>query len=84
MSNTKPTSKSVAYEEIPWTFLTWIKNFKDVDLPIGDLAKDILMDINFPQEDSYEIIYNYLINRRADYAVIETFSNVWNFYISSK
>jgi uncharacterized protein YozE (UPF0346 family) len=70
--------------EIPWTFKTWISEFKDVDLPIGDLARDISRDSDFPDEDSFGIIHKHLINKNADTIVLETFSTVWNFYLSSR
>lgn len=74
----------ICINEIPWTFKTWLKNFENVDLPIGDLAKDILSDSNFPQEESYEVIHDYLIRKNADSVILETFLTVWNFYTSSR
>lgn len=68
---------------IPWTFKSWISKFKGVDLPIGDLAYDILRDPDFPPEDSFGIIHEHLTDKGVDSVVLETFCNVWNFYRAS-
>lgn len=70
--------------EIPWTFKTWLANFKKVDLPIGDLATDITKDKNFPDNDSFSEILEHLQSQTSDPDVIETFMLVWNFYLASK
>lgn len=70
-------------KQIPWTFKTWIANFKDVDLPIGDLAHDILRDPSFPEEDSFGIIHEHLCDKNVDSVIIETFAIVWAFYQAS-
>ena len=70
--------------EIPWTFKTWLAKFKDIDLPIGDLATDVLADSAFPDKDDFKTIYSYLTSRRADDVVMETFKIVWNFYLASR
>lgn len=69
---------------IPWTFKTWLAKFEGVDLPIGDLARDVAKDSNFPGEDAFEFILEYLTYKRADTRVIETFCIVWNFYLVSR
>lgn len=69
---------------IPWTFQTWIENFRDVDLPIGDLARDIAEDPEFPIEDSFAIIHEYICGKAKHPSIIETFVLVWNFYQVSK
>jgi len=66
------------------TFKKWILEFNDVKLPIGDLAKDISSDKNFPKVNSYEVILSHLESARASDAAIETFENVWKFYVSSR
>lgn len=70
---------------IPWTFKTWIANFRGVDLPIGDLADDILRDDEFPEEDYFgEILEHISIKCRYDSDIIETFVLAWNYYLASK
>ena len=71
--------------ETEWTFKTWIKKFENVDLPIGDLAKAVKSDKNFPDSEDYTTINNYLISKsHNDIHVLNTFRTVWNFYISSR
>ncbi len=69
--------------EIPWTFKSWIANFKGVDLPIGDLAKDILEDPDFPEDDDFGEIFDHLRSKRVHYTVLNIFLDVWQFYRAS-
>ncbi|QHT61727.1 hypothetical protein GXP70_18265 [Paenibacillus lycopersici] len=70
---------------IPWTFKTWIACFKGVDLPIGDLADDILRDSSFPDEDDFGLILEHLSTKsKGNSNVLETFALVWSFYQVSK
>lgn len=66
-----------------WTFKTWIKNFEDVDLPIGDLAGDISSDSDFPEDDIFSEIYDHLRSKHASSPVIDTFVCAWNYYLAS-
>lgn len=71
-------------EKIPWTFYSWILNFKGVDLPIGDLAKDIASDENFTTYDSFGAILEYLSDKsHSDFDILETFTNAWSYYLAS-
>lgn len=67
--------------EIPWTFKSWIANFRGVDLPIGDYANDILADENFPDTEDFSVIRDYLISKHADIGMIEA---IWEFYSKTK
>lgn len=66
-----------------WTFKTWISNFKDVNLPIGDLAEDIINDPDFPNSDYFAEIYEHLHSKGTKEIVIETFVSAWNYYLAS-
>ncbi len=66
-----------------WTFKTWISEFKSVDLPIGDLAKDISEDDSFPDEDSVSEIYDHLLRKRAQPQAIDAFIAAWSYYLLS-
>ncbi|MGN0402615.1 MAG: YozE family protein [Acetatifactor sp.] len=71
--------------EIPWTFKKWIVCFKDVDLPIGDLAEDISGDPDFPDEDYFGEILEHISNKcNGDPHIIETFVLAWGYYLASK
>jgi uncharacterized protein YozE (UPF0346 family) len=63
------------------TFKDWLKEFKEVDRPIGDLAKDVLNDPDFPETNKHKEIYDYLeCVKWADYQVLSVFENCWKAY----
>lgn len=63
------------------TFKKWLINFKDIDFPIGDLAKDIGSDKEFPNEiNSLESLSSYLHSRNATSKVLETAKNAFIYY----
>ena len=62
------------------TFKEWLNEFKEVDRPIGDLAKDILNDLDFPDTDNKNKILSYLELKNVDPIVIGTFKDVWEAY----
>lgn len=72
--------------ESPWAFKKWLANFEQVDLPIGDLAKDVAADKSFPDSDNKDEILSYLQSSsvHASLAALETFETVWDFYQASR
>jgi hypothetical protein len=77
--------KMMYSKERPWTFKTWILNFKGVDLPIGDLADDIARDPDFPEEDYFGEILDHISAKSHENSVIqETFVLAWSYYLASK
>ncbi|WNX84394.1 YozE family protein [Agathobaculum sp. NTUH-O15-33] len=71
--------------DVPWTFKTWILNFRGVDLPIGDLANDISKDPDFPEEDYFDEILSHVSQKsHNDSDVVETFVLAWSYYLASK
>lgn len=72
-------------QTIPWTFKTWITHFKDVDLPIGDLANDIAKDDSFPDEDYFGELWEHISSKcKNDSEIMETFALAWGYYLASK
>ena len=70
---------------VPWTFKTWILNFRGVDLPIGDLATDIAGDPDFPEGDYFGELLSHISEKSHDDAVIiETFVLAWGYYLASR
>ena len=65
------------------TFKKWINKFIEVDLPIGDLSRDIKRDATFPDTKDKEKIISYLESKRASSIVLSTFNDVWDFYKKS-
>ncbi|WP_250277245.1 YozE family protein [[Clostridium] colinum] len=67
-----------------WNFKKWVSNFKDVTLlPIGDLARDIICDEEFPEDDYFIDILNYLQEKNVSDEIIKTFNLTWVYYLSS-
>lgn len=75
---------SETVKEVPWKFKTWLAKFIDVDLPIGDLSKDVARDTNFPDSEDYDTLYEYLENTGACQAALWTFDTTWKFYQETK
>lgn len=62
------------------TFKTFIKRFEEDESPIGDLARDILEDSQFPSRaTTFAYIYDYLRCKRNE-KVIDTFVEAWEIY----
>lgn len=64
------------------TFKKFILHFRDVDLPIGDLARDIENDLHFPDSNNQEELFQYLRNSSACQAAMITFENAFKYYSS--
>jgi uncharacterized protein YozE (UPF0346 family) len=61
-------------------FKEWIMQFEKDDSPIGDLAKDIKRDKQFPSNKDYKSILDYLESNRACYGEIEAFEHAFEIY----
>ena len=66
---------------VEWTFKDWLMRFRNVDLPIGDLANDVASDPEFPDSQDYDRLHNYFSSKGKH--VIDAFIPVWQFYRSS-
>lgn len=64
-------------------YYDWLLKFINVDLPIGDLAKDIRDDPTFPKKiSSLHDLTEYLNKRHASNAAIEVAINSYKAYKS--
>ncbi|MUV40613.1 YozE family protein [Levilactobacillus brevis] len=62
------------------SFYDWLLKFKEVDLPIGDLAKDAEKDDTFPKESvEWNEIEKHL-SPRANESVMDVAQNDFNYY----
>jgi len=61
-------------------FKDWLIEYKDIDRPIGDLAKEVGQDGTFPNSSDYEALIDYFDSRNAQQAVLDTFEYVYRFY----
>ena len=64
-------------------FKIWISYFQDVDLPIGDLARNIRDDENFPDTNDFKVLLNYVKRNIGNDTTTEVFKNVWKYYSES-
>lgn len=62
------------------TYKEWLLKFIDVNLPIGDLAKDVEADKTFPNSKKREVILEHLESRQAAPIVIDIFERTYRFY----
>ena len=70
--------------DVPWTFKSWLFRFESVDLPIGDLARDVMGDPDFPDSDDFAEIASYVLRRRAsDGVVMSVLAEAWSYYLAS-
>jgi len=84
-NNSRPKDAVNLFSDIPkkryGRFYHWLKKQKDRDDPIGDLANDVLTDSSFPLEtDSYKIIKNHLIFKRACDEAIQALKEAYDEY----
>lgn len=62
------------------TFQNFMARFREVDLPIGDLARDMQDDPNFPESKSAAEIRTHLEQSGACDAALATFDNAFKYY----
>lgn len=65
------------------SFKVWIRRLKDEDTPVGDLARDISCDPNFPDGDSHTRISKYLEEKSHHPGVMDAFEQAWKIYSAS-
>ena len=59
------------------SFAKWLMQFAEENSPLGDLARDVAKDKNFPRSRRYETIYSYLEDGDASDACMNVFEEVW-------
>jgi uncharacterized protein YozE (UPF0346 family) len=60
------------------TFYAWVKSQRGRDDSVGDLARDIMRDRNFPrQADDYDALYFHLFEMGACPAALRAFDRAW-------
>ncbi|NBJ71017.1 hypothetical protein D1839_16290 [Roseburia sp. 1XD42-34] len=68
-------------EGIDLKFIIWLKHFKEINRPVGDLAYDILRDRKFPNSNSYADMSSYL-ERKLDRNQFKMFEKLYELYKS--
>lgn len=64
------------------TFKQWLLRFDAANLPIGDIAREVKHDTDFPENNNLDAILNYLEEKGACDAVIVAFKHAWDDYLS--
>ncbi len=62
------------------SFRVWIRQFIDHNNAIGDLARDINDDSNFPKKNDYNTLLVYLKDHDACDDAIQTLKESWQQY----
>lgn len=65
------------------TYKEWLLKFINVDLPIGDIAKEVAIDENFPNVKDYETISEYLETNFASDSFMRVFEYTYKMYYES-
>lgn len=64
-------------------FKDWIAKYEKQGKPIGDLARDIAGDKDFPDTNDCEILLNYLHTNGACDGALDAFKDAWHKYIAA-
>lgn len=62
------------------TFVDWLSRHVKRDSPLGDLARDVSHDKEFPTSNSKEDIESHLRRKNACHEAINTFRRAWSSY----
>ena len=66
------------------TFTKWLKKHKDDNTPLGDLARDVSEDKDFPKTKSSNKILEYLESKGACDGAISAFKDAWKLYTAEQ
>ena len=66
-------------------FYNWLMRFKDVSLPVGDVAREIRSDRSFPKGNlDWKHLKEYLESIGFSDSKLEIVKNVFNYYLAEK
>ncbi|GED95722.1 hypothetical protein LBSP_22820 [Lentilactobacillus buchneri subsp. silagei] len=66
-------------------FYNWLMRFKDVSLPIGDVARKIRSDRSFPKGNlDWKALKKYLKSIDFSNSELEIVKNIFNYYLAEK
>lgn len=67
------------------SFTAWLRTKKEENNRIGDLARDMLRDISWPQEARNKLVYRRHLERMgACDAALDAFNAAWKYYQQEK
>lgn len=66
-------------------FYNWLMRFKDVSLPVGDVAREIRSDRSFPKGNlDWETLEKYIKSVNPQNPELEIVRNAFNYYLAEK
>lgn len=66
-------------------FYDWLMRFKDVDLPIGDFAKDAQLDSDFPKNvKTWDQLEAHIRKVNPHQPELGAIKNVFNYYLAEQ
>ncbi|EJR72002.1 YozE family protein [Bacillus cereus] len=65
------------------TYKEWLLQFKEIDLPIGDMATAIELDAHFPNTNDYESIQEYVKTNPTLHGFIRVFEYSFKMFCES-
>ena len=65
------------------TYKEWLLKFININLPIGDIAKEVSVDPNFPNVKDYESIFSYLEENHTSDSFMRVFEYSYKMYFDS-
>ena len=60
------------------SFKRWLEIYEDENSPVGDFARDVIVDEDFPIIQTKEFVKKYLIKNNASYRTMVIFYKVWD------
>ncbi|TLQ20461.1 hypothetical protein FEZ41_03530 [Lentilactobacillus parafarraginis] len=66
------------------SFYDWLQEFADVNLPIGDFAKDVREDKTFPKNvDNWQDLEQHILSVNLG-AEVDKIHNAFNYYLAEE
>lgn len=65
-------------------FKKWLKKYEKDDTAIGDLARDVRDDPNWPKRSTYRKIKNYFFDINACEGAVQSFEKAWVIYLEER
>lgn len=65
------------------TFTTWLKQYRETAAPLGDLARDVKRDDEWPDSNDHHVLERYL-QRVGCREAQETFAHAWEMYNAAR
>ena len=62
------------------SFKEWLTKFKNVDANLGDLARDVLRDCDFPDGSNKDVLLSYIRRRTSSLVVHRTLCAALDLY----